>query len=339
MQAIIFFVMFGMLSAVVGGIVGLTSESTINLIQRQVESQRQTFSDIATIITGLTVPENFESPGSSSTTNPAEYICGRPELRRVASCATQGLNLVMQDMWGRPVTGYQKRFATTAFSGTTSGGVFSVQGPVTAYVLVSAGPDGLIDGRLQADLNSLGSSSTLNSIIRLRAYDTASTPASSNDSLDDIVVTFSDRLAQEKNFETVQDNINRIAVAALQNYSVQFRQYQSNLASVYADAFNGGNPITIDEDVMNLWQTSAPSGTVPTFDASHYSRMGVEAEHQAIERVVPSGHFNLIIQSALSGRALDIYLTTTSGFAWAFPANPNCTTAVPGNCVRVQLGS
>lgn len=336
MQAIVLFTLFGLMAAVFGGYIGQMTESTQSLIRRQVEAQQQAFEDIAVMVDGWIVPQNMESPGSGASSNPGTYICSRSDLRQVATCTNLGGTLTLTDQWGRGVTGYQVR-ATTAFSGQTPAGVFSVQGPVTGYVLVSAGPDGKVDGRLQSDLSGLRSSSSLNDVLRLQAYRSASSPAAAADSLDDIVLTFSDQRAQEKNFAGIQDSLNRVAVSALKNYGTQFRQFQSNLSSVYSGAFSGGSPIVINDSTLNLWQSSGDPD-LPKFNGANYSLMGVEGDAAAIERAGATGHFNLTVQTALSGKALDIYLTTTpSAFAWKFVGSRNCAATPSVNCIRVQL--
>lgn len=337
MQAIILFTLFGIIASVMGGFLGLSTNSIPALIEAERQQQQQAFQKIQTIVVGQLTPQFMEARGSSNTANIGKYLCDRDELRRVIRCN----GTVALDVWGNAVKGFLWRNSIYPFSASGNFGVWTFTAPVTGFVLVSAGPDGKIDPRLQADLSALKSTSKLNTVLRTAAYREASaTPA--KDSLDDQVLTFSDEEAQSRAAADFQQSLNRIAVAAMRNYQGQFTKYsKADLPDAYVKSLNAGK-VTIDDTLLNKWQTSG-AATLPKFTTEDAYSFGIKNELDLIQRKAPgtSGHF--VVNMSKSANILYLYLTRITPFTWSTSGSRVCSPTAPAtvatNCMKIRITS
>jgi len=348
MQALVLFIMFGVLAATIGSIIGNYAEGTAAFIQRMEEAQSKVFDDIQTVLLGIVVPNALESPdtGLLSNRDPAVYMCQNEDLQRVVPCRTLSGTLGMVDMWGNRIQGRLHRFNGTTVHSFAPGALMGFNVPVTAYVLVSGGADGIVDVRLQQAINSLGSSPDIRTMLGLAAYRT--TTGAAGQSTDDIVVTFSDQRAQETNLAGLSNAISRIGAAALRYYQGRVAVNYANIGNAYEDIFEDG-PITLDDDTLNQWQT--PTGVSFAAIASNFNLLGADEDRTFIQRTLPTGGgFDLTTNSSVSD-CIDYTLTPRSGTNWSLAVAPNCrstanlactsncVSALSINCIRVQGGS
>jgi hypothetical protein len=334
-QAILLYALFGTLLAAMAGIVGLSVDTTQQRIQNQREMTRQYFRDVEKIFNEVVVPRDMEipeydeCPDGSDPGGIAVYLC-QSEVAQLAQWA--GSSGGMRDTWGNAFTGYAVRRLTPVYVAAPN---YNVVAPVTAMVLVSAGPDGRVDPNLQDDLDDLSSSSSLRDVLSISAPDPATCTSSGSTSCDDIVHTFSNQRALENRWQAVENAVDRIGASALRNYQHQFRQFLPQLTSIYAnnldELFDASGNLVIDDEKVNLWQTQGIAGTPTMGNISFTSitdrgRAGVDEEFRYITSPVSAGGsgISLSYTVASSPNGWNDILTirlTNNGSPWGTGSN------------------
>lgn len=290
MQAIFMFAIVGLIAGGLSFIARSVSESMVGLRDRQVAETERFFEEVEAVYTRQIVPQLMAVPEEAEL---RDYLV-RDEIR-------QGVNWSMaplgQDAWKKDITGFVSREFITILAATDG---TNVTVPVTAFLLVSAGPDREVDPALQAEIDALNASSTLRDITRVEA--TAGT--------DDIVLAFTTQKAQEKRWLDVQGRIGQIAGIMERHYAQQIQRFQGDIANFYtlnvADFFvddgAGGRTLSITEDMLNAWQAGAPGA--PTFASldteAERAILGVEENWRFIEET-SNLRINVSVLSSGSG--------------------------------------
>jgi hypothetical protein len=239
MQAFYFFAIFGLLSAIIGGIIAVSNLTTQRLRIMLLNEAHEQFREANVMLNGQYIPNYLQSPpipGAGTSTPAGPYVCGIEDIRQILNCSSG----VPKDPWNHDVTGVVVRQMQAM--ATKNNLVFNV--PVTGYALLSAGPDGIVQTTLPTNPTSI-------------AQLTALTPAG-----DDILGVLTDQKGQQDNVGRIETAMSRIGQAATQNYQRQFSLIvKPNLASIYAAA----NFADITSDAaQNYWKTyvTQTSGTV-----------------------------------------------------------------------------
>lgn len=290
--------LFGAMMAAVGGIITSSVDSTQQFVSNQVAQTRSYFQNVHRVLVNQTVPANLEIPyqtcpdGTSYDNEDVKaYLCQR-HVSRLAQWV--GANHGSTDPWKNQFTGYVLRKETPIYASSPN---YVVSAPITAMVLVSAGPDRKFGNQIQLDLAALGSSSSLNDVLRISAPDPTTCTVATAGSCDDIVYSFTDQAAQQGRWKEVQAAVDRIAGAALRNYEQQFRAFKTQIPTIIAGNLgsftDGSGNLVINDTNINIWQgqgVSPPSfNTVDLNSATTRTAIGVDEEFRYITDTVANG--------------------------------------------------
>lgn len=336
MQAALIFAFFGIFMAVIGGITSNSTDSTRQLMLNYTQQTKDFFHAAEKILVASTVPDNMEVPAPATSCNGSSsdsegtaytaksvgpYLCRR-ELAQLAtwSFANSGTN----DPWGRPFQG----IVITRDMSVAPG----VEAPVTAFALVSSGPDRQMGANLQAAINNAvstidGVTNARQAIMRVMRLTPDLDTAAGNDT-DDIAYTFTTQRAQEERWAAIEGAVNRIGVAALRNYQQQFMRYQASMPTLYnsniSSYFNTTTGVVnITTSTLNLWKNQT-GATVPTMaspdlntTAGRY-QLGVDQEFNLITQTVANGGSGMRLTTSVadstygSNDILTLQLTNSS---------------------------
>ncbi|MCP5405692.1 MAG: hypothetical protein H6922_05680 [Pseudomonadaceae bacterium] len=297
MQALILFAVFGALLAAIAGVVTTSVESTRQFILNQVAATRTYFHNVEIALTEQVVPAEMQiayqsCPDGTShgASNVKSYLC-RTEVSRLASWS--GASDGSVDPWKRDITGYVLKKDVPIYASLPN---YVITVPVTAMVLVSAGPDGKLSNEVQSGLAGLSTSSQIRDVLRIVPPDPASCNTSTN-SCDDIVHTFTDQRALERRWKTIKEAMERIGGATVRHYGIQFKQFLGQLPDIYnsniAGLFDGSGNLVINTANLNIWQglgVSPPSlATVNLNSAADRTNVGVDEEFRYLTDPVAAG--------------------------------------------------
>jgi hypothetical protein len=348
MQAMLFFGLFGFMAAVIGGIIALSNVTAQKLRLMLLDQTHQQFKNVATVINEQYVRSYLQSPVPSGGTSQdiGPFICALQEVRQLIDCST-GLP---KDPWGHDVTGKVVR-QMKAFS-TTNNLVFSV--PVTAYAMLSAGPDGIVDTTLPPNPTTI-------------AQLTALTATN-----DDILEVFTDAKGQQDNVNAVQGAMDHMGLAVQKQYQEQFGQIKSGLQNMYAN-INGNTDIT-SAQMQNAWKvwtdsshqppavgdpnyttlmTAYRTNIIPSYPTPSLNKLftgavfnpytvGADGDLATIQRTLPSGG-SMGVTASVSDSDFthyginDVILIsiTTAGTVWP-QVTSNCNSTPPINCLKLK---
>jgi|GEM_PF-2511727 len=231
MQALFFFALFGLFFSVVQGLISGGAISAIQLKQSQLDGTTVFFRDFENLINQQVIPQSLRVPDLGN--NITAYLD--------QDLVKEGVNWnystkTTEDPWNSAFDGFVVH-QRTAVRSQAGGG--QVHLPITAFVLVSAGPDRVIDPTLRARLNGLSATSEVRDVLNI--------DASTN--TDDIVYTFSTFAALEDRWQEIEDRINETAQAASRQYTTNYLIFLEQLLNVY-----GANYLTFfnDEGLLNF---------------------------------------------------------------------------------------
>jgi hypothetical protein len=214
MQAFYFFAIFGLLSAIIGGIITLSNLTTQRLRVMLLNQAHEEFRDADVMLNGQYIPDYLQSPpiaGGGPSTPAGPYVCGIEDIRQILNCSSG----VPKDPWNKDLTGVVVRQMQAI--ATKNNLVFNV--PVTGYALLSAGPDGVVQTTLPTNPTSIGQLTALTA------------------SGDDILEVFTDVKGQQDNVGRIENALSRIGQAATENYQHQFSLIiKPDIAAIYAAA-------------------------------------------------------------------------------------------------------
>lgn len=318
MQAAVVLVLAGFFMAVIGGITGNSTDSARQLMLNYTEQTKQYFKSAEKLIVGSIVPDNMEFPAPATSCNGSSsdsegnaytsksvgpYLCQR-QLAQLASWsfANGGTN----DPWGRPFQG----IVITRDMSVAPG----VEAPVTAFALISSGPDRQMGANLQAAINNAistidGVANNRQAIMRVMRLTPDLDTAAGNDT-DDISYNFTTQRAQEERWASIEGSMNRIGVAVLRNYQQQFMRYQTNMPTLYnsnlSSYFNTTTGVVnITTSTLNLWKNQT-GATVPTMaspsintTAGRY-QLGVDQDFNYITQTVGNGGSGMALTSTIT---------------------------------------
>ncbi len=199
MQAVVLFVMFGLITSVMGAIIVSISNGAIQIKEQQIESTKQYFRDIEFLFNKVIVTEQMAMP----VIVPAKDYLIQPSIKKLANLTWGTLQ---QDPWKSDYLVEVGTTNTLIANGVTV--------PITAFLLVSLGPDRVIDPDLQAEITALPSPASVRDIMRIEQK-----IAALNGSSDDIVYTFNTRTAIGKRWLAVEDRLQRIGSILLQDFA------------------------------------------------------------------------------------------------------------------------
>ena len=312
MQPLIFFALFGALLAAIAGIITTATDSTRQFVTNQITETRTYFEKVRLILTENVTPALMQIPyltcpdGISYTENDVRaYLC-QPNIARLTQWVGSGYGII--DPWKREFTGFVIRDETPIYASAPD---YVVTVPVTAFALVSRGPDGELATQLEADLGALSSSSSSRDVLRLSAPDPATCDVATDGSCDDIVLTFSNQVAQQRRWEAVKASVDRIGSAALRNYEQQFMKFAAELPVIFANNLSqfvdaDGNIVFTSQNV-NIWQgqgLNPPTlGAVDLSSATTRTAAGVDEEFRYLTDPISSGGSGLALAFAVTSSA------------------------------------
>ena len=261
MQAFFIFALFGLVATTILGIVSGAALSGMQMIDRQVADTERYFKDVAYLVNEHMVMKYVQVPEPGFGENMADNFAELESLRRGANWAWGPLT---KDPWQNDLFIFTSNEAHPI---AADGAGISVAPDATGFILASPGPDREFDAALQADLDALDETSTINDVMRIEA----------RDGTDDIVHTFNTRRALERRWEMVEWHVNQVAETLLTQYQQSFadEDFQDGLKAYYQQAMADGafyDPATGQLDLSgNLDAWKAP-------DAAIVAAAGAEAE-------------------------------------------------------------
>lgn len=282
MLALYIFTLFGLLATVMAGIAYMGQDTTIQITQHRVEATRQFFNQAAEIMIRSATMQNLQLTGDACTplmlpmNDPRSLLC-RPE---VLQTATWDMKAGVNDPWVNPVVGV----VATQRMGVGPG----VVAPVTAFALVSRGPDRRLGPTLQSNLATLNAqavagTATVRNVMRLEA----------DPDSDDIVMTYTNLTAQMERWDRVETALKRIADAAQGQYMQDFHNFAPQIKAYMASRLAAGvDPIVLvtnpveNKGWKNLSDPAKPSLFPPESDRY---RLGVDEEIAIITNAIPTG--------------------------------------------------
>ncbi|MFZ2619729.1 MAG: hypothetical protein WAX89_02555 [Alphaproteobacteria bacterium] len=240
MQTMLLMGMFLFVSSLMFGLVGGTALSSMRLIDMQVADTKEYFKKVEKLINEYWLNDAVMIPTQAS---PVEYL-RNTMVRKGANWAWGNAD---KDPWGNPLfvlTSYQDH-PLRADSSTSPAIVVSPKAMV--MVLASPGPNGTYGPALQAQLNALSSSSSIETMMRVEA----------DPETDDIVHTFNTRRALEERWNKVEWNMRQLLYIAQYRYTQMYQNasFKSSLESYaagqYGTYFSGQNLDLINCTLLN----------------------------------------------------------------------------------------
>lgn len=221
MQTIMIIAIFSMVIAIMGSMISNGTSNSKQLVQDRVTETRQFFDSVAKVVRSEITPDYFEGNPNGATT-PADYIKGLQQLKLLSTGRMSDPSL---DAWGRPIDGRIFTSYQSLTSSTDSRNKVLV--PVTGFLFVSSGPDGI----LQTTIPTITNLSGIYGVVAAG---------------DDIVYSFDNRRAQEDMLKSIDARMQRIGTAALKELQSRVAPYrQAKLAAYQAQVANGKD-VSID---------------------------------------------------------------------------------------------
>lgn len=308
MQAIFFISIFSLMLTVVASLISSGTSSSAHLTADRIDETKQFFAQVANVTLNDVTLTNLKG-NPNNATNPADFIRNLSQLRLLSNGRLADPAL---DAWGHPIQGA----IFTEYHVLTSGSDL-VSVPVTGYVLVSGGPDGIVQTPIPAIITSL---SALYGI----TVPTTPTGAPAND---DIVFSFDNSEVQNQALTSLKSHMERIGSAALKELQVRTTAYRLTKLQQYQADIAAGK----DVNVSSIDIGSDPNA--PRFLALDNSvtglnnrrQLGVDADFNYVERVLPdSSHFVLgapVPLSATDPLVITIVNDANHPTPWGKPAN------------------
>ena len=231
MQALLFVSMFGMFFAVVFGLVGSLSMSSMSLKDRQIEDTKQFMRDLASYFENDVAQRKVFIPRLVNAENYIDTYDVRQNVNWLWDDDATGF---ITDPWGQQFRLEAAIEDHPITAGTVAGQANIVQPQALAIVIASAGPDQQFSSGLATALNTISSSGnpTINSIMNVEA----------DANSDDIVFTFNTRRALERRWEQIETSLNSIAGAYARRFQQdQYRtNFQQQVEAYYEYAYANG---------------------------------------------------------------------------------------------------
>lgn len=299
MQAILLISIFTLFLSLVTGIIVSGSgnvEQLKRLYQLETEAWFQRIADVTLNDLTLTNLEAGVAVGRDA--NIRAWITSTPELNALRING----GLPTHDAWNRPITGA----ASVQLRELNQTSTNSVQAPVTAIALISGGSNGVVEEPLATQLNTIPLTNL--NVMGLESYRSG----------DDIILTFTDEVSQQSNWQNIKMLVDRIGQTALRQYQGQLKAYQPSLSNAYeANLKSGISP--------NLSAQLNTDSTAPKFLdlnlTSNRVLLGVLEDYEQLTQARPDGS-RFILRSNNPGNAQTLTLTLNNDVAGGRPPTP-----------------
>jgi hypothetical protein len=220
MQTIIFMAIFAMFFSVVASVISMGTVSSATIKAEAIAKTQQYLSNMAQVINDQITSQYFTAnPGGKNTLD--DYVRSRPELTALTISRNGD---TFADAWSRPIKGdWVKDEKQFLLNDPTN----QVRVPVTAFLLVSMGPDGILQTKIPALKN-------VSDVYGVRPEG------------DDILTAFDNRGAQTQLLNTIQSRINRIVAASVKNLEGRLNARQQALLREYKTQVENGLSPSLD---------------------------------------------------------------------------------------------
>lgn len=268
MQALLFMAIFSMFMSVATNIVVGSVGSTQQLTNQRRQETEEFFKNIGMVINNLT--RNAFEAAPVNQTDPIALIENTQELSQLGGGHWRGPTY---DPWGSQIIALMARENRVIYTN----GIDTVVAPVSAFALVSPGPN----RALETELPGAASIASLQGILP---------PVGS----DDIVSVFTNEAAQRENWAVVQHRVERIAAAEMRYYQVQAFQYRNQLMNQYLQQIKATG-VLVPPDISQMMKDdpNAPQFLDLNRDAagldSNRRKLGVDDDFNIIERTLTNG--------------------------------------------------
>lgn len=262
MQALLFIAIFSLFLSVATSITVGSGYSTQQITQQRIAEEEAFFKNISIVINDIT--RNAFQASDPSVTDPIDLIRSSTSLAQLASGRWSDPTL---DPWGNQVTGLMAREYRVLYNAAGS----TVVAPVTAFALISPGPNRKAETTLPSGTPTIGSVQNI---------------AAGGD---DIVLAFTDEPAQHENWEVIQHHMDRIALAETRYYQVNSFQYRSQLMTKYLQAVQS-DAVTTPPDINDMMKNDPGAPQFLDLNTDNNRRfLGIDDDFAAIERQLSSG--------------------------------------------------
>lgn len=277
MPAIFFITLLTAIMGIMGAIISGMSSSSAQLKANYIAETRTYFDSVRQVVLSDITPQNMHA-NIAGGTDIVAYLRATPQIQQLASGRTGD---AATDAWGRTLKGYivTENQALQA----------NVIAPVTAIALVSAGPDGVFQTKITA-------ATTINQVTSLAV------PAGS----DDILISFTNRGAQEQILAGMEAAMRRIGSAAVKELQGRLAAHrEKQLASYQKQIKDGGSPNISMLDV-------SLDTTAPKFIALNNTKngianrraLGIDNDFDTLQRVLPNkGSLQVIATAPTTSKA------------------------------------
>lgn len=310
MQTIFIISIFSLIMTVISAIISMGSSNTAQLTDQRIEETRQFFENISRVaLNDITMEYMHGNPNGATT--PESFIKNLSEIKRLSSgrLTNPALDAWGQEIQGAVLTEYQSLTASTDPENR-------VIVPVTGYLLVSGGPDRVI----QTTITSPTNVAQIYSVV----VPTNSVGVPQND---DIIYAFDNRTVQQQILESIKARMNRIGTAALKELQVRISDYrQTKLATYQQQVASGQQGDLTLLDITN--DTAAPKFLA--LDNSNQGKdnrrlLGVDEEFAMLEREIGTGGQFVLSAAQPSSTMAPLVIGITNDPAkptpWGRPAN------------------
>lgn len=294
MQAIFIISIFSLVLTIMASIISSGTSNTAQLTKQRIEETHAFFEKVAKVtLNDITLNQMMANPANA--TNPADFIKGMSQLSLLSSGRMGDPSL---DAWGKPIQGV----IFTEYQSLTNNSDSRVTVPVTGIVLVSGGPDGIV----QTPIKPVTSLSGIYGIV----VPTGATGAPAND---DIIYAFDNSTMQQQALDGLKAHMERIGSAALRELQTRVGAYrQVKLAQYQSDIAKGK-----DVNISNLDISTDPNA--PRFLAldntqtglNNRRQLGVDEDFSVIEETLPNGG-QLVLNAPTPVNATDPLVITVT---------------------------
>lgn len=311
MQTIFIISIFSLIMTVISGIISMGTSNTAQLTEQRVVETKQFFQSIAKVaLNDITMEYMHGNPNGSTT--PEAYISNLSEVKRLSSGRLTNPAL---DAWGQTIQGAIITEYQSLTTSTDSNNKVVV--PVTGYLLVSGGPDRII----QTVIPPITNVGQIYSVV----VPTNATGVPQND---DIIYSFDNRNIQQQILASIKARLNRIGTAALKELQVRISSYRQAKLTAYQAQVAAGQ-----EGNLNLLDLSTDA-SAPRFLALddtaqgliNRRQLGVDEEFEILEREIGSGG-RFVLSAPQPGSAtaplvIGVANASNKKTPWGTTANP-----------------
>ncbi|PZP39993.1 MAG: hypothetical protein DI585_02255 [Pseudomonas fluorescens] len=310
MQAIFILSLFSMMLTVVASIISSGTSNTSLLTKERIAETNAFFQSVENVVLNDITIENMHGNPMGYAT-PAEYI--RNESR-LSSLSNGRLADPALDAWGRPIAGV---IFTEYLSLTNSSDPDNrVMVPVTGIVMVSGGPDGVIQTNIPA----------VTSLVALQGIVVPSNAAGAPAN-DDIIYTFDNRTIQQNYLATLKSHMERIGTAALKEYQARVSSYRQVKLDAYKANIAAGRDVPAP-DLTLAGDANAPRMMAlanTTAGIENRRALGVDEDFNEIQRILPRNG-RMVVTAPQPASAVDPLIITINNDSanptpWGRPSN------------------